>query len=94
MDVQNISVYIKCTSKCIKCQDASLSPAQYLAASCVSDPPLSLPSSVFGSQLDIHSGGVDLAFPHHENEVAQSEAYHRCPQWGNYFLHSGGGRPY
>ncbi|XP_019723707.1 probable cysteine--tRNA ligase, mitochondrial isoform X3 [Hippocampus comes] len=46
-------------------------------------------SSVFGSQLDIHSGGVDLAFPHHENEVAQSEAYHRCEQWANYFLHSG-----
>ncbi|XP_057686397.1 probable cysteine--tRNA ligase, mitochondrial [Corythoichthys intestinalis] len=46
-------------------------------------------SSVFGSQLDIHSGGVDLAFPHHENEVAQCEAYHQCDQWGNYFLHSG-----
>ncbi|KAM9767101.1 cysteine--tRNA ligase, mitochondrial isoform 2-T2 [Menidia menidia] len=46
-------------------------------------------SSVFGSQLDIHSGGVDLAFPHHENEIAQSEAYHQCSQWGNYFLHSG-----
>ncbi|XP_061910089.1 probable cysteine--tRNA ligase, mitochondrial isoform X3 [Entelurus aequoreus] len=46
-------------------------------------------SSVFGSQLDIHSGGVDLAFPHHENEVAQSEAYHQCDQWSNYFLHSG-----
>ncbi|KAM9829507.1 probable cysteine--tRNA ligase, mitochondrial isoform X1 [Syngnathus typhle] len=46
-------------------------------------------SSVFGSQVDIHSGGVDLAFPHHENEVAQSEAYHRCDQWANYFLHSG-----
>ncbi|XP_077464505.1 putative cysteine--tRNA ligase, mitochondrial isoform X2 [Stigmatopora argus] len=46
-------------------------------------------SSIFGSQLDIHSGGVDLAFPHHENEVAQSEAYHQCEQWGNYFLHSG-----
>ncbi|CAL8308730.1 unnamed protein product [Merluccius merluccius] len=46
-------------------------------------------SSVFGSQLDIHSGGVDLAFPHHENEIAQSEAYHQCTQWGNYFLHSG-----
>uniref|UniRef100_A0A673AMM8 cysteine--tRNA ligase n=1 Tax=Sphaeramia orbicularis TaxID=375764 RepID=A0A673AMM8_9TELE len=46
-------------------------------------------SSVFGSQLDIHSGGIDLAFPHHENEVAQSEAYHQCGQWGNYFLHSG-----
>ncbi|KAJ8351501.1 hypothetical protein SKAU_G00229770 [Synaphobranchus kaupii] len=46
-------------------------------------------SSVFGSQLDIHSGGIDLAFPHHENEIAQCEAYHRCGQWGNYFLHSG-----
>ncbi|XP_076008537.1 putative cysteine--tRNA ligase, mitochondrial [Genypterus blacodes] len=46
-------------------------------------------SSVFGSQLDIHSGGIDLAFPHHENEIAQSEAYHQCGQWGNYFLHSG-----
>ncbi|ROI37026.1 putative cysteine--tRNA ligase, mitochondrial [Anabarilius grahami] len=45
-------------------------------------------SSVFGSQLDIHSGGIDLAFPHHENEIAQSEAYHQCEQWGNYFLHS------
>lgn len=46
-------------------------------------------SYVFGSQLDIHSGGIDLAFPHHENEVAQSEAYHQCGQWANYFLHSG-----
>uniref|UniRef100_A0A8D1VP65 cysteine--tRNA ligase n=1 Tax=Sus scrofa TaxID=9823 RepID=A0A8D1VP65_PIG len=48
-----------------------------------------LSSLVFGSQLDIHSGGIDLAFPHHENEIAQCEAFHRCPQWGNYFLHSG-----
>lgn len=46
-------------------------------------------SCVFGSQLDIHSGGIDLAFPHHENEIAQSEAYHQCGQWANYFLHSG-----
>lgn len=46
-------------------------------------------SSVFGRQLDIHSGGIDLAFPHHENEIAQSEAYHQCGQWANYFLHSG-----
>ena len=49
-------------------------------------------SLVFGSQLDIHSGGVDLAFPHHENEIAQCEAFHQCPQWGNYFLHSGESR--
>ncbi|XP_077014796.1 putative cysteine--tRNA ligase, mitochondrial isoform X2 [Tamandua tetradactyla] len=46
-------------------------------------------SLVFGSQLDIHSGGVDLAFPHHENEIAQCEVFHQCQQWGNYFLHSG-----
>ncbi|XP_032879029.1 probable cysteine--tRNA ligase, mitochondrial isoform X2 [Amblyraja radiata] len=46
-------------------------------------------SSVFGNKLDIHTGGIDLAFPHHENEVAQCEAYHQCEQWGNYFLHSG-----
>ncbi|XP_021564703.1 probable cysteine--tRNA ligase, mitochondrial [Carlito syrichta] len=46
-------------------------------------------SSVFGSHLDIHSGGIDLAFPHHENEIAQCEAFHQCRQWGNYFLHAG-----
>ncbi|RMC06551.1 hypothetical protein DUI87_15988 [Hirundo rustica rustica] len=45
-------------------------------------------SAVFGKQLDIHTGGIDLAFPHHENEIAQCEAYHQCEQWGNYFLHS------
>ncbi|KAJ7319791.1 hypothetical protein JRQ81_019302 [Phrynocephalus forsythii] len=46
-------------------------------------------SLVFGEQLDIHTGGIDLAFPHHENEIAQCEVYHQCEQWGNYFLHSG-----
>ncbi|XP_078457054.1 putative cysteine--tRNA ligase, mitochondrial isoform X1 [Lampetra planeri] len=46
-------------------------------------------SLVFGSQLDIHTGGIDLEFPHHENEIAQSEAYHGCEQWANYFMHSG-----
>ncbi|EPX70767.1 cytoplasmic cysteine-tRNA ligase Crs1 [Schizosaccharomyces octosporus yFS286] len=46
-------------------------------------------SAVLGSNVDIHSGGVDLAFPHHDNELAQSEAYHDCPQWINYFLHTG-----
>lgn len=46
-------------------------------------------SEVFGSHLDIHTGGADLAFPHHENEIAQSEVFHQCQQWGNYFLHSG-----
>ncbi|XP_048656585.1 probable cysteine--tRNA ligase, mitochondrial isoform X3 [Marmota marmota marmota] len=46
-------------------------------------------SMVFGGQLDIHSGGMDLVFPHHENEIAQCEVFHQCEQWGNYFLHSG-----
>ena len=31
--------------------------------------------SVLGKQLDLHSGGMDLRFPHHDNEIAQSEAY-------------------
>ncbi|KAF9110966.1 hypothetical protein BGX27_005566 [Mortierella sp. AM989] len=46
-------------------------------------------SEVLGSNMDIHSGGIDLAFPHHDNELAQSEAYHKCDQWVNYFTHCG-----
>ena len=30
-------------------------------------------SAVLGQNLDIHSGGIDLAFPHHDNEIAQAE---------------------
>lgn len=44
---------------------------------------------IFGKYLDIHSGGTDLKFPHHENEIAQSEAYSGELQWCNYFLHAG-----
>ena len=43
----------------------------------------------FSCPIDIHSGGVDLRFPHHDNEIAQSEAYYQQKQWVNYFLHSG-----
>lgn len=39
--------------------------------------------------MDIHSGGVDLKFPHHDNELAQSEAYHCNSNWVQYFLHTG-----
>ncbi|QPG77219.1 hypothetical protein FOA43_004626 [Brettanomyces nanus] len=46
-------------------------------------------SDVFGEHLDIHSGGIDLAFPHHDNECAQSEAHFGCKQWVSYFLHTG-----
>jgi cysteinyl-tRNA synthetase len=40
-------------------------------------------------RIDIHAGGIDLKFPHHENEIAQSEAYLGCQQWINYWLHTG-----
>ncbi|KAJ3567794.1 hypothetical protein NPX13_g6648 [Xylaria arbuscula] len=50
-------------------------------------------SEVIGKTIDIHSGGVDLRFPHHDNELAQSEAYWSTPgcpvQWINYFIHMG-----
>lgn len=39
--------------------------------------------------MDIHSGGEDLTFPHHENEEAQSCSYHEVDQWVNYWLHCG-----
>jgi len=40
-------------------------------------------------KMDIHSGGVDLKFPHHDNEMAQAEAHSGCHQWVNYFVHAG-----
>ncbi|ODV77966.1 cysteinyl-tRNA synthetase [Suhomyces tanzawaensis NRRL Y-17324] len=46
-------------------------------------------SDITGETMDIHSGGVDLCFPHHDNELAQSEAYFNNKQWVNYFLHNG-----
>jgi len=49
-------------------------------------------SGRLGRQMDIHSGGIDLAFPHHDNELAQSEAFWSNgthTQWVNYFLHMG-----
>ncbi len=41
-----------------------------------------------GKTIDIHCGGVDLVFPHHENEIAQSECAHDA-QFANYWLHNG-----
>lgn len=46
-------------------------------------------SYVLGEKIDIHTGGVDLAFPHHDNEIAQSEACFDSDQWVNYFMHTG-----
>ena len=39
--------------------------------------------------IDIHTGGVDLKFPHHDNELAQSEAYYENDNWVNHFWHTG-----
>ena len=39
--------------------------------------------------IDVHTGGVDLRFPHHDNEIAQSEAYYGCDNWVKYFYHTG-----
>ena len=41
-----------------------------------------------GSTIDIHAGGEDLQFPHHENEIAQSEAHNGC-EFSHYWMHNG-----
>ncbi|MDQ0508304.1 Cysteine--tRNA ligase [Aedoeadaptatus ivorii] len=44
--------------------------------------------TILGDTIDIHSGGEDLQFPHHENEIAQSETLTEKP-FANYWLHNG-----
>lgn len=45
-------------------------------------------NSIFGEKIDIHGGGVDLKFPHHENEIAQSMALNNN-HLANYWMHNG-----
>ena len=45
-------------------------------------------NSIFGKKIDIHGGGVDLKFPHHENEIAQSMALNEN-HLANYWMHNG-----
>ncbi len=45
-------------------------------------------SKLLGEHFDIHGGGADLQFPHHENEIAQSEGAHQC-SYVNYWMHNG-----
>jgi len=45
-------------------------------------------NKLLGKNFDIHGGGQDLQFPHHENEIAQSEAVNDC-QMANYWIHNG-----
>jgi cysteinyl-tRNA synthetase len=44
--------------------------------------------AILGPHFDIHGGGLDLVFPHHENEIAQSESLHDCPM-ATYWMHNG-----
>ncbi|MDX2084613.1 MAG: cysteine--tRNA ligase [Candidatus Melainabacteria bacterium] len=45
--------------------------------------------AIFGDQIDIHAGGADLVFPHHENEIAQSEAWTEAEPFARYWMHNG-----
>ena len=54
-------------------------PGWHIECSCIS-------MKYLGEYLDIHAGGIDNAFPHHTNEIAQSESYLGHP-WCNYWFH-------
>ena len=44
---------------------------------------------LLGPSFDIHGGGIDLVFPHHENEIAQSRCAHPDGDFARYWLHNG-----
>ena len=44
---------------------------------------------ILGEQFDIHGGGIDLIFPHHENEIAQSTCSNDMKKFANFWLHNG-----
>jgi cysteinyl-tRNA synthetase len=46
-------------------------------------------AAYLGDVFDIHGGGLDLIFPHHENEIAQSRCAHGTHAMANYWLHNG-----
>lgn len=46
-------------------------------------------SQYLGEEFDIHGGGIDLLFPHHENEIAQSCCAHNRPTMANMWVHNG-----
>lgn len=45
--------------------------------------------AVLGLPIDIHGGGIDLQFPHHENELAQGRCAHDLPVYASYWMHNG-----
>ncbi|MFC7049381.1 cysteine--tRNA ligase [Emcibacter nanhaiensis] len=57
-------------------------PGWHLECSCMIE-------DVLGETIDIHGGGLDLIFPHHENEIAQSRCAHGGAPLANYWMHNG-----
>ena len=57
-------------------------PGRHLECSVMSE-------KFLGKQFDIHGGGLDLVFPHHENEIAQSCCANKTENFANYWLHNG-----
>src|SRR5882724_6475576 len=45
--------------------------------------------ALLGETFAIHGGGIDLIFPHHENEIAQSRSAHGTPLMARYWMHNG-----
>jgi cysteinyl-tRNA synthetase len=46
-------------------------------------------NTVLGAKFDLHSGGIDLCFPHHCNEIAQANAFNQTDKWVSTFVHTG-----
>ena len=46
-------------------------------------------NNLFGKHIDIHGGGADLIFPHHENEIAQSTCFNQGSQFCSHWIHNG-----
>jgi cysteinyl-tRNA synthetase len=57
-------------------------PGWHIECSAMSD-------AYLGDVFDIHGGGLDLIFPHHENEIAQSRCAHGTPAMANFWMHNG-----
>jgi cysteinyl-tRNA synthetase len=72
-------------------------PGWHIECSAMSDrwlwtkalPKLSRKGRAHPHQFDIHGGGIDLVFPHHENEIAQSRCAFHTPTMANYWMHNG-----
>jgi len=72
-------------------------PGWHIECSAMSDkwlwtealPTLSEQGRAYPHQFDIHGGGIDLVFPHHENEIAQSRCAFHTPLMANFWMHNG-----